>query len=398
MKARARRYVVWTIATLAIAALFVYALLPSPVEADLVAVARGALEVSLDEEGETRVRDRFVVSAPVSGRVMRIELQPGDPVRADETVLATFAPGDPALLDARSRAAADARVLAADAALATGEAERDRAAARAGFAADESLRVERLHAQGIVSDDVRDRAATEARERHDELRGAESAVERSRHELTAARTALIEPARSGTGGSMPIFSPIDGVVLRRMIESESIVPAGEPLLEVGDPAKLEVVADFLSIDAVRMQSGQHVRIEEWGGEGELDGVVRLVEPSGFTKISALGVEEQRVNVVIDFDRPREALEALGDRYRVEVAVIVWSQDDVLKVPTSSLFRHGAAWATYVVEGGRARLREVELGRRNGREAQVLSGLEAGERVVVHPGDAVVAGVAIEERS
>jgi HlyD family secretion protein len=190
---------------------------------------------------------------------------------------------------------------------------------------------------------------------------------------------------------------VDGVVLRRLRESEAVVPAGEPLMEVADPADLEVVADFLSTDAVKMRAGMPVRIEQWGGEGALRGKVRRVEPSGFMKISALGVEEQRVNVIVDFDDPREAWRSLGDEYRVEVRVVVWEKEDVVQVPTSSLFRHGEAWAVFVANGRKARLTDVNTGRRNGLHAEILEGVEEGDRVVIHPSDKVVDGVRVRER-
>ncbi len=395
--------------------LLVWALAPRPVPVELAEVTRGPLEVTVDEEGETRVRDRYMVSAPLPGRVLRIELEPGDPVVAGETVLATFQPADPALLDARSRAEADARVRAAQAALGQARAERERLAAEAAYAAAEAERVRRLAAEKIVASDRLESAETAARAAAEAEAGAVHAVEAARQELERARAALIEtggeaapaggvsggPASRPPRGALVLRSPIDGVVLRRFHESEAVVPAGEPLLEVGDPARLEIVSDLLSTDAVQVSPGDPVRIEQWGGGevlagGVLAGTVRRVEPSGFTKISALGVEEQRVNVVIDFADPRAAWERLGDGYRVEVRIVVWQDPDALRVPTSALFRGPEGeWAAFVAEDGRAVRRTLQLGRRGALDAEVVSGLEEGERVIVHPGDAVAEGVEIE---
>ena len=355
---------------------------PKAASVDTAAVERGALRVTVDEEGETRVRDRFVVSAPVSGRVLRIELEPGDAVQRGKTVIATFRPGDPTLLDARARAEAEAAVKAAQAAHA-------RARSAAALARSELERHQKLAQEAIVSREILDLKENEARTAALAAAGAE-------HELAIARARLLS---TGTGGSEPIEirSPIAGVVLKRLRESEAVVPAGERLLELGDPGKLEIVADFLSSDAVRIGAGDPVVIERWGGERDLSGRVRRVEPSGFMKISALGVEEQRVNVIIDLADPLEAWKRLGDGYRVEVRVIVWQTENALKVPTSALFRRQEQWATFVIEGGRAQLRMVEVGERNGLEAEVRSGLRAGETVIVHPADSLADGGRVAPR-
>jgi HlyD family secretion protein len=398
-----RRMLIWGGIGVVVVVLLVVAFLPKPVPVDLEPVIRGPMQVTLDHEGKTRVRDRFVISAPVPGRVTRIELEPGDAVKANETVLATFEPTDPSLLDARTRAEARASVNAAEAKLERSRAERERARAESDYATTELDRIRRLAGQGIVSEDALDAADVEARARARALEAAESAVRAAKHELAAARARTLEPGDTRVGNpgradrSVRLRSPVDGVVLRRLRESEAVVPAGEPLMEVADPADLEVVADFLSTDAVKMKDGMAARIEQWGGEGALRGRVRRVEPSGFMKISALGVEEQRVNVIVDFDDPREAWRRLGDEYRVEVRVVIWEEDDVVQVPTSSLFRHGESWAVFVVNGGKARATEVTAGRRTGLRAEILEGVEEGDRVVVHPSEQVRDGVRVEER-
>jgi HlyD family secretion protein len=296
-----------------------------------------------------------------------------------------FEPGEPSLLDVRSRSEAEARVRAARAALGKAEAERERARAELELAKTELRRTRGLASQGIVSEEQLDSKETAVRTRTEALQAAEFSVRSANHALEVATAGLLQP---GTGS---------GVVLRVLRESEAIVPAGEPLIEVADPLDLEIVADYLSTDAVKIRPGQPVLIEQWGGDHGILGRVERVEPSGFTKISALGVEEQRVNVIIDFEDPVDAWSVLGDAFRVEVHVIIWEGDDVLKVPTSSLFRDAGEWAVFVVESGRAVVRRVEIGRRGGLEAEVRTGLAEGDAVIVHPSDAVEDGVSVAPR-
>jgi HlyD family secretion protein len=380
------------------AILLAMALWPRSVAVDVATVERGPLQVTVDEEGETRVHDRFVISAPVAGRLLRIELEPGDRVERGRTLLATLRPSDPVLLDARSRAEAQEAVRAADAALGRARAERERAAAALALASAELARARSLASEQLVSrQELEDResAARSAAEAH---RGASFAAVSAEHELAMARARLGRFDSRSAGVAIEIRSPIDGVVLKRHRESESTVPAGEPLLDLGDPAQLEIVSDLLSTDAVKVRPGNPVLVERWGGERDLRGRVRRVEPSGFLKISALGVEEQRVNVVVDFEDPAEAWKALGDSYRVELRIVVWQAENVLKVPTSALFRRGDGWAVFAAVRGAARLRPAEIGRRNGLEAEVLSGLDAGERVVVHPSDSLHDGSRLSFRA
>ncbi|HVR70124.1 MAG TPA: efflux RND transporter periplasmic adaptor subunit [Vicinamibacteria bacterium] len=373
------------------------ALRPEAAPVDVAHVEKGSLQVTVEDEGETRVRDRFVISAPVAGRLLRVELEPSDPVRRGQ-VMATLLPAPPALLDARSRAEATAAVEAARAARGRAQAERARARAAADQARSDRERQRRLAGSGIVSAEALERAETEAQTAEAAVRAAQFAVAAAEHELERAQAVLLQATGEGAGRAIELRSPVDGVVLRRLRESEAVVPAGEPLLEMGDPRELEIVSDLLSADAVKVRAGQGVLVEQWGGERALRGRVRRVEPSGFMKVSALGVEEQRVNVIVDFDDATEAWRALGDGYRVEVRIVIWEADGVVKAPTSSLFRRGDRWAVFVVEGGRARLRAVELGQRNGLEAQVLSGLAPGERVVVHPADTLEDGGRVAPRT
>jgi HlyD family secretion protein len=365
---------------------------------DTAPVARGSLRVTVDEEGETRVHDRFVVSAPVAGRVLRIELEPGDPVRRGETVVATFLPAASVPLDARARAEAEAAEAAARAALGSARAERERAEAALVLARADLSRHRELAAQQIVSRQALEAKETEARAAEEALRAAEFGVATATHQRDMAQARLLPAGATGAARPFAIRSPIDGAVLKRLRESEAVVPAGEPLLELGDPRRLEVVSDLLSTDAVKVAPGAPVLLEQWGGDHPIRARVRRVEPSGFMKVSALGVEEQRVNVVMDLEDPLEAWSALGDGYRVEVRVVVWEGDGVLKVPTSSLFRRGDDWAVFAVDGGRAEMRVVDVGRRNGAFAQVVSGLREGEPVVLHPSDALRHGSRVTPRT
>jgi HlyD family secretion protein len=373
--------------------LLLVALWPERMEVDTGPVERGPLQVTVDEEGETRVRDRFVVSSPVTGRVRRIDLEPGDRVRKGQ-VLATLVP---APLDPRSRAEAGQAAEAAAATVGQARAERQRAEAALKLARSELQRLRALAREDIVSAQALEAQETAVRSAEDSLRAADFAVATASHQRDMARARLMEGAAGTAAGPLEVRSPLDAFVLKRYRESESVVPAGEPLLELGDPDALEVVSDLLSTDAVKVRPGQPVWIEQWGGERPLRGRVRLVEPSGFMKVSALGVEEQRVNVVIDFEDPPAARPALGDGYRVEVRVVVWEAQDALKVPTSALFRRGDKWAVFLADGGRARIREVDVGRRNGLTAQVLQGLEPGARVIVHPPDTLADGTRIKLR-
>jgi HlyD family secretion protein len=368
-----------------------------PVPADAVPAARGPLRVTLDHEGRTRVRERYVVAAPVAGRVLRIELEPGDPVTAGRTVLARVLPGTPALLDARARAGAEAQVQVADANLVRARAQRDEAREASKYARAEADRMRNLNAQSLATSQQLDAAEADARVKARALEAADATVEAAARDLDVARAVLYQGGARSAAAIVEIRAPVSGVLLRRLHESEAVVAQGEPLVEVADPADLEVVADYLSTDAVKIRRGMPVLIDRWGGGTVLNASVLRVEPSGFVKISALGVEEQRVWVVMAFADPREAWAALGDGYRVEARVIVWERPDVLKVPAGSLFRHGDDWAVFTVEAGVARRRPVQIGQRNDVEAEVTGGLEAGTMVVAYPSDQIQDGVRVEPR-
>ncbi|MCP3902201.1 MAG: HlyD family efflux transporter periplasmic adaptor subunit [Planctomycetes bacterium] len=404
MRVSLRRIILVIVCLLVLAALVV-AFLPEPIPIDLLDVTRGPLSVTVDEEGVTRIRERYVVSAPLAGRLRRIDLDPGDSVEAVTTAVAIIEPTDPQLLDARARAEAEARVLASEAAVSQSEAKLGEARSSFDFAENDLAKIRDAFERGASSPRELDEKAVLRRNAMESYRAAQFAADIARYELELARSALLHTTPrtdpdAPVGESavrFPILAPISGRVLRVFQESVAVVAPGTPLLEIGDPADLELVIDVLSTDAVRILPGAEVIIEHWGGDEPLAGRVRLVEPSAFTKISALGVEEQRVNVIADFVTPIAERPTLGDGYRVEGRIVTWDAEDVVRVPTAALFREDGAWAVYVVEAGRATLRTIEVGKHNGLIAEVREGLAADEQVIAHPSDRVTDGIKVIER-
>ncbi|MEE9301603.1 MAG: HlyD family efflux transporter periplasmic adaptor subunit [Alphaproteobacteria bacterium] len=381
----------------------VYAFWPRPVPVDLGEASRGSLRVTVDDEGRTRVKEVYVVSAPVAGHARRIEIHVGDEVVTGETVLAEIQEPEPTFLDVRSKRQAQAEVKAAEAAKTFAEAEVERARAEIEFARTELERARLLAARGNISQRALDNAELEVKIHTTAVATTEASLRVREFELETARAALIEPGEDGAFAAteskccVEVRAPVSGRVLRVLHESEGVVAAGTPLVEIGDPRELEVEVDLLSSDAVNVVEGAEVEIVRWGGGEMLAGRVRRVEPYGFTKVSALGIEEQRVNVIIDFTDPPENWRPLGHGYRVETRIVVWRGDDVLKLPLSALFRDGGAWAVFVLDDGRARLRHVGVGRMNSVEAQILDGLDEGEQVVLYPSDRVFDDVRIIAR-
>lgn len=378
-----------------------FAFRPRAIVVDMTEVRRGPLVVTVNDEGRTRVHDIYVLSAPVAGRMRRIDLHAGDPVVARETVVAEIEPIDPAFLDPRSEAQAIADVRAAESAEALARATVEQAEAELEFAAREHDRATQLIEEGTISERERDDAEREFRTKRAALATALAALDVRSYELERARAALVTPANTQARveecACVAIRAPVDGSVLRILQQSEAVVTSGTPLVEIGDPRDLEIVVDLLSSDAVNVASGQRVLIERWGGETTLEGRVRLVEPYGFTKISALGIEEQRVNVIIDLTSATEEWARLAHGYQVELGIVLWEASDALKLPLLALFRDGEDWAVFVDAEGRAELRHVTLGQRSQLDVQVLDGLEEGDRVVLHPSDRVQAGVRIAAR-
>ena len=396
-----RRLWFWLPAFIALAVVLAWLFRPQPVAVDLATVARGPLQVSVSDDGETRVRDMFVVSAPLAGHMRRIELEAGDSVVAGETVVARIEPSDPSFLDRRSEAEARAGIRASEAARVHAAAELRRAQAERDFAITELKRYEGLAASRTISQNDLESARRRARTAEAAVDEAVAGLRVSESELEQAKARLMAPGKGADRRAdcdcVSVRSPVSGNVLQVLAESEGIVASGTPLLEIGDPGKLEIVTDLLSTEAVKVRTGQRAHIERWGGDNSLEGVVRRVEPYGFTKISALGVEEQRVKVVIEITEPAEHWRALGHGYRVEPRIVLWESQDVLKLPLSALFRNGKEWAVFVDRDGRARLQTVAIGHMNGIDAEVLIGVAAGDVVVVHPSDRVSDGARIETR-
>lgn len=372
--------VFWAGSGALLAALLLWLLWPRAEPVDVAIVDRGVVRTEVADEGRTRIHDVFVISAPVGGQLQRLELEPGDPVERGQ-VVATILPAAPSLLDARIAAEANAAIAAAQAALAAAEAELQ-------LTSQDRQRVAALYAREFAS-----RAALDAAEAS--LRAGRAAVSARRADLARARAAAGSPSARAASAT-PVRSPASGRVLRVLQESETIAPAGSPLLEIGDPSQIEIVAEFLSQDAVLMQAGAAASIENWGGDTPIPARVFRIEPYARTKISALGVEEQRVNVILRLEQIDGAL-ALGHGFRVDIRVVVSEHADVIRVPTNALVRNGRAWAVFVLERGRAHLRPVEIGAGGEDYRLVRSGLAAGERVVLFPGDGLADGDRIRAR-
>lgn len=382
---------------LVVVGLVVVAWIPNPIEVEVAEVARGPLVVTVNEDGRTRVKDRYIVSAPITGNLARLDLEAGDTIEAGQ-VLARLVPLPPPLLDSRTRAEAKARVDAAQAALRQSQAAVNRARYERDFAKQESERALAVVKQGGLARSDADRAVSNYRSAQEQVSSANFGARVAEHQLKLAQTALLQlSGKAEDTEQLEIVSPVAGQVLEVFQESEGVVQGGTPIVEVGDPAALEIVVDVLSQDATRIPAGARTTIERWGGKTPLRAHVRVVEPSAFTKLSALGVEEQRVNVIIDMDEDRARWQTLGDGYRVEARISVWEGEDVLRVPASAVFRSEEAWATFTVEGGDAVLRRVEIGESNGLETEVVSGLEEGDIVIAYPSDSVRDGVSVEAR-
>jgi HlyD family secretion protein len=367
-------------------AVLAWAFMPQPLDVEIAGVSQGRFERAVQEDGKTRLRERYVVSTPLTGRITRLHLKQGDPVAANAAV-ATLWPVDPTLLDERARAEQTARIGAMEASAARARANMERALAALEQARIELKRSEALASQGFVSPNQNETGQLNVRLREKELESARQEEDAARHELDQSRIALkqyagSEPARQQK--PYEIKAPAAGKVLKLIQQSEGMVPAGTALLELGDPAQLEVVADILTEDAAQITPGTAVQLSNWGGAEMLEGRVRLIEPGAFTKVSALGVEEQRVKVVIDFTSPAERWQTLGDGFKVDVRVLVQVVDNAVKVPVSALFPVGARSGLFVLEQGRAHQRVIDVAARNGVEAWVRSGLTAGTQVIIYP--------------
>jgi len=394
-----RKVLFWSTAGALVLAM-IYALQPRAVEVETGVVRQGALTVYVSEEGKTRIRNRHIVAAPVAGSMQRVTLKAGDAVKTGETVLTRIEPTLSPLLDARARSQAQARV---DAATATrSRANEDIEMSRTGlkYAQANWDRIKNNTDKGTVSDTDRDTFQREAEMKTREVRSAEFALQVANFELEQAKAALqqIDQPSTGGGAFIEVRAPVSGVVLKVQQESATIVAPGAPILEIGDPTDLEIEAEILSRDAVTIKPGALVTVEQWGGDEPAKARVRRVEPAAFTKVSALGVEEQRVLVLSDFTEQTPALKALGDRYRVEVRVAVWHSDDTLLVPAGALFREGSEWKTFLFDAGHAKAVVVKAGRTDGKFTQMLEGLKKGDEVLMHPPDTVRDGTSVVKRA
>ncbi|MGC2062273.1 MAG: HlyD family efflux transporter periplasmic adaptor subunit [Thermodesulfovibrionales bacterium] len=393
-----RRVFIITVVTAVIIAV-IYGFLPKPVPVDVAQAFRAPMTVTIEEEGKTRVRDRFVISSPVSGSMRRITLKVGDIATKGQQV-AVIEPVQSSVLDPRSRAEAEAAATVAQSAISTAE-ERERAAeADAVYSRKNLERQKKLHELGYIARDVLEQAEAETKKAAANHLAAVAAVKTARFEHSRVRATLSHSAADRAVDhqrTAVISTPVAGRVLKLQKESEGVVNAGDPLIDIGDPGQIEVKVEVLSADAVAIKPGTAVLFERWGGNTPLTGIVRIVEPTAFTKVSSLGVEEQRVLVIADITSVPEEMQRLGDGYRVEAKFVVWEQKDVLQVPVSALFRQGDGWAVFVNEGGRAKLKQVTIGHRNGATAEVLKGIAEVEKVIIHPDDTVRDGVRVKLR-
>jgi HlyD family secretion protein len=376
-----------------------YGFMPKPVLVETSSVQTGHMKVTVEEEGKTRVINRFIVSVPVAGFARRIELDVGDVINKGQKVT-ELEPLRSTVLDPRSRAEAEARVAAAEASLHASKENAIAANASAEYAKKEFERISALFKDELVTQEKLDEVETEVLRTDAALRSFGFAVEVARYEMEAAHTALKysaarQPERYAE--KVVIRAPISGNVLKIDHESEGVVREGQALIEIGNPRELEVEVDVLSADAVKIKPGTPVLFERWGGNAPLKGKVRVIEPAGFTKISALGVEEQRVLVISNIVSPPGVWEQLGDGYRVEASFILWEDDRVLQVPASALFRYGDGWAVFIVKNKKAGLRKVEIGYRNGLSAEISSGITGGETVITHPDSSIKDGTRVRLR-
>ncbi|MFX0546523.1 efflux RND transporter periplasmic adaptor subunit [Roseovarius sp. S1116L3] len=407
-KAKKRsRLILTSIVILLIGGALTAAFWPRPTMVDLGRVTQGPMMVTIDEEGHTRVAEAYVVSTPVAGRLQRVQVDPGDPVVRGETVVAHMLPTNPAALDVRTREQALAAVQAAEAALRVSRADLNAAIANRDLAKTESSRSEQLAVRQIVSQAALDRARQNLRVSDAAVETAEAAIAMREAELANARAQLIGFDDQGLvaaigntrSDDIPLYAPANGRILRVMQQSETTLPAGTPIMEIGDiEGELEVVVDLISSDAVQVEVGDRVIIEDWGGTPSLEGEVRRIDPFGITEYSALGVEEQRVPVTVALIGPPEDRRALGHGYRVEARIVVWKDEDALMVPASALFRTGKDWSVFVAEGSTAALRTVRIGRNNGIVADVLEGLEPADLVILYPSAAITDGAPITQRT
>jgi HlyD family secretion protein len=391
------RRLVPILAAVVVIGFLVWAFMPRPVEVELAEVAPRMLEVAVEEEGEARIREVFTVSATISGRLERITLHAGDTVIEGETVVAAIGPASPVLLDSRSRAVAEATAAAAQAATELARAQLAQAEATLEFMTGEANRATALHQRGAISQRAYDSAILERKTAVAALSSAIANLTVREKELESALAVLRSDQNGGEGRCcVDIVAPVSGRVLRVLTENEQVVQPGTPILEIGNPGNLEVAVDLLSRDAVRVREGADATVAGWGGVS-IAAKVERVEPSALTKVSALGIDEQRVTVILSLTAPPADWQSLGHGFRVIARIAIWRKDEVLTIPVGALFRDGSDWAAYVARDGRAVLQRITLGERNEDMAQVLDGLAVGDQVILHPSDQVTDNVAVASR-
>jgi len=396
-----QRIVFWSV----IAVLFLIAMIvsfkPRPVPTDIGVAQTGSMRTSIREEGETRVEDIYTLSSPIAGHLRRINLEVGDKVVEGQTIVAEIEPLDSDFLDPRSEAQAKAEVNTAESALKLAKAELKQAQVELDFAKSEYDRIRSLHQTGTASQRDLDNSERLFKSRRAVYATVQAALQMRKFELERVKAILMSPVQSQAHRTscecLKLYAPISGTILKVITESEGVVQAGTPLLDIGDPSQLQIVAELLSMDAVKVEAGGLVAIENWGGKTALEGKVKRIDPVGFSKVSALGIEEQRVNVIIDLVSPHESWSRLGHGYQVDVAIVLWQGSDVLQVPLTAIFREGTNWSIFVVEEGIVTKRSLQVGQINSHTAEIKKGLGTGEQFIVYPSDRIYEGVSVVER-
>ena len=397
-----RSLIKWGVIALLVAAIgwgIYVALRVKPVLVDEATASRGPMEVTINEEGVTKVRNVYTLSSPIAGHLERVTLEEGDPVEADTSVVASIRPLDPPFLDKRTRAELTAAVEAARSSVTLAEAELERARTALEFARSEYQRMTRLADQKFASESSLEKASSETRLQEAQVASAEANVRLRKAELASAEARLSQPGDISadtpqTDCCVHITAPVDGVVLEVLVRSEQAVSSGTKIAEIGNAHDLEIEVDLLSKDAVRLKPGGKAEITDWGGP-DFTATIRRIDPAAFTKVSALGIEEQRVNAILD---PDTVPDGLGHAYRVYARLVVWSSDDVLSVPIGALFRSGGDWTVFAIVDGAARQTKVKIGQMNADRAQIVDGLAEGDKVILYPSDLLEEGSPVETRS
>ncbi len=400
MKTQQRRLLFWGGISIVLVVILAFSFSPKPVVVDLYEVKQGLLQVTISDEAKTRVHDIYTLSAPISGQLKRIDAEVGDPVLISKTIVAQIEPVDSEFLDPRTEAQVKADIQTAESAESVAKAVLTEAEVELDFALKELKRARELRLSNNVSKRELENTERAYKARRAALATAQASLQMRQYQLKRVKAQLLSPTKLKESKPdcecLDITAPVDGNVLKILNKSEGVVSAGTPLVQIGNPKNLEIVVELLSSDAVQVAAGQRVIIENWGGAEALEGIVTLVEPIGFTKVSALGIEEQRVNVIVNFTSPQTVWSRLGHGYQVDVKVVLW-EGEVLKVPTTALFRDGEQWAVYVEKNNKVEKREIKIGRKNSFEVELVDGVMGGERIILHPSNKVVEGVEIVSR-